>query len=157
MDLSWQSINAAFAWLQKIRNKYQQWSKDENLNSHSREDIATQRYISAIYRDFCDDLDTPRAIMKLRSLEKENELSDSQKARVIDDVDSLFGLNLTTQISQDDISDTVKDILKRREVARQTKDFAKSDALRDELAALGIEVRDSSAGQTWSRISKGQD
>ena len=152
MDLSWQSINAAFAWLQKIRSKYQQWSKSENSNSH--DDTATQRYISAIYRDFCDDLDTPRAIMKLRSLEKDQELTDFQKARVIDEVDSLFGLNLTIQISQEDIPDTVKVILERRDAARKAKDFKESDALRDELARLGIEVRDSSEGQTWSRISR---
>jgi len=152
MDLSWQSINAAFAWLQKMRSKYQEWSKARNPNSH--EDMTTQRYISAIYRDFCDDLDTPRAIMKLRSLEKDQELTDFQKARVIDEVDSLFGLNLTIQISQEDIPDTVKVILERRDAARKAKDFKESDALRDELARLGIEVRDSSEGQTWSRISR---
>ena len=152
MDLSWQSINAAFAWLQKMRSKYQEWSKARNPNSH--EDMTTQRYISAIYRDFCDDLDTPRAIMKLRSLEKDRELTDFQKAKVIDEVDSLFGLNLTIQVSQDDISDTAKAILERREAARTAKDFKESDALRDELAALGIEVRDGSEGQTWTRISR---
>ena len=152
MDLSWQSINAAFAWLQKMRSKYQEWSKARNPNSH--EDMTTQRYISAIYRDFCDDLDTPRAIMKLRSLEKDRELTDFQKAKVINEVDSLFGLNLTIQVSQDDISDIAKAILERREAARKAKDFKESDALRDELAALGIEVRDGSEGQTWTRISR---
>jgi len=92
--------------------------------------------------------------MKLRSLEKDQKLTDFQKARVIDEVDSLFGLNLTIQISQEDIPDTVKVILERRDAARKAKDFKESDALRDELARLGIEVRDSSEGQTWSRISR---
>jgi len=87
-------------------------------------------------------------------LEKDRELTDFQKAKVIDEVDSLFGLNLTIQVSQDDISDTAKAILERREAARTAKDFKESDALRDELAALGIEVRDGPEGQTWTRISR---
>lgn len=155
MDLSWQSINAAFAWLQKMRNKYQEWSKDETRDPHLHEESASQRYISAIYRDFCDDLDTPRAILKLRSLEKTEELRDCDKARIIEAVDSLFGLNLTLHMTQEDISPAIKELLEQRLAARLAKDFAKSDAIRDELALLGIEVRDSSDGQTWSRISRG--
>jgi len=155
MDLSWQSINAAFAWLQKMRNKYQEWSKDETRDPNLHEESASQRYISAIYRDFCDDLDTPRAILKLRSLEKTQELRDCDKARIIEAVDSLFGLNLTLHMTQEDISPAIKELLEQRLAARLAKDFAKSDAIRDELALLGIEVRDSSDGQTWSRISRG--
>ena len=40
-------------------------------------------------------------------------------------------------------------LLDRRAQARAEKDFAASDALRAELAALGVEVQDTPAGQTW--------
>jgi cysteinyl-tRNA synthetase len=33
--------------------------------------------------------------------------------------------------------------------ARAAKDFARSDALRDELAAAGIELQDGTSGTTW--------
>jgi cysteinyl-tRNA synthetase len=36
-----------------------------------------------------------------------------------------------------------------REAARSAKEFALSDRLRDELKAIGIELRDSPAGTTW--------
>jgi cysteinyl-tRNA synthetase len=39
------------------------------------------------------------------------------------------------------------ELLARRAAARAARDFAASDALRDELAALGVEVRDTSDGQ----------
>ena len=39
------------------------------------------------------------------------------------------------------------DLLEQRAAARATRDFAKSDRLRDELAALGVEVRDTPNGQ----------
>jgi cysteinyl-tRNA synthetase len=50
---------------------------------------------------------------------------------------------------------TAEDIaaaLRERDEARKAKDFARSDAIRKELADAGIEVADSPAGSTW-RIS----
>jgi cysteinyl-tRNA synthetase len=39
--------------------------------------------------------------------------------------------------------------LEARPQAREAKDFAASDRIRDELAGLGVEVKDTPAGQTW--------
>jgi cysteinyl-tRNA synthetase len=38
-------------------------------------------------------------------------------------------------------------LLERREAARAARDYATSDALRDELAAMGVDVRDTPEGQ----------
>ena len=149
MDLSWKSIEAGFAWLQKIREKYQEWSAsavDSTSNSKST--------ISAIYYDFCDDLDTPRAMLKLRALEKDTELSPGEKACIIAEVDRLFGLDLTAQDS--DLPKEVSALIDERAAARAARDFGRSDELRDQLAQLGIEVRDTATGQMWSRISRSQ-
>lgn len=43
----------------------------------------------------------------------------------------------------------VEELLNARAKARQEKDFAGSDALRDELKALHVEVRDTPQGQVW--------
>ena len=40
------------------------------------------------------------------------------------------------------------DLLRRREAARAARDFAEADRLRDELAALGWQVRDAADGPT---------
>ena len=40
-------------------------------------------------------------------------------------------------------------LLDARIAARQAKDFAQADALREELAAMGVEVRDTPEGQQW--------
>jgi len=39
--------------------------------------------------------------------------------------------------------------LEARLEARRVKDFARSDAIRDELAALQVEVKDTPQGQAW--------
>lgn len=43
----------------------------------------------------------------------------------------------------------VEDLLEARQEARQAKDFARADAVRRELLDLGVEVRDTPAGQVW--------
>ncbi|MDE6735717.1 MAG: class I tRNA ligase family protein, partial [Desulfovibrio sp.] len=43
----------------------------------------------------------------------------------------------------------VEELLGKRAEARAAKDFAGSDALRDELASLGVSVRDTPQGQEW--------
>lgn len=44
------------------------------------------------------------------------------------------------------------ELLERRAAARAARDFATSDALRDELAALGVEVRDTPEGQVPATV-----
>ncbi|GFK94483.1 Cysteine--tRNA ligase [Fundidesulfovibrio magnetotacticus] len=46
-------------------------------------------------------------------------------------------------------SSKVDDLLAQRKQARQDKDFARSDAIRDELAAMGVEVKDTPVGAVW--------
>jgi cysteinyl-tRNA synthetase len=145
MDLSWQSINAAFTTLQRWRERYQVWKGADALKTTQADSI-----ISDIYRDFCDDLDTPRAMIKLRNVEKDSSLSDGAKAAVFQGVDSLFGLNLLSMSSVNKLSSQAEELLAQRELARSRRDFAESDVLRDQLLELGIEVRDNPDGQSWS-------
>lgn len=151
MDLSWQSIKAAFNWLQRFREKYQSWSLSSAVESD-----AAAAYIAAIYQDFCHDLDTPRAMIKLRALEKSSELTDGDKARIVQAIDSLFGLNLMSIPESSELSDEIKALLAQRIAARLAKDFALSDLLRDQLLKCGVEVRDTSAGQFWNRVARPQ-
>ena len=115
---------------------------------------ASQAEVAAIYGDFCEDLDTPQAMLKLRALEKHPKLSLAEKVSVIDQVDRLFGLNLTISQTIDDLPLEVIALLKERTEAREAKNFPRSDELRNKLAYLGIEVRDGSEGQTWARIDR---
>ncbi|HEX7715816.1 MAG TPA: cysteine--tRNA ligase, partial [Marmoricola sp.] len=50
----------------------------------------------------------------------------------------------------DAVDALVKGLLEQRERARHDKDFATADAIRDQIAAAGIEVEDTPAGPRWS-------
>ncbi len=51
----------------------------------------------------------------------------------------------------DPIADEVEQLLSERKEARSDKDYARADAIRNKLEALGIEVMDSAQGTTWRR------
>ena len=47
----------------------------------------------------------------------------------------------------------IEDLLQQRRAARAARDFARADAIRDELTALGIAIEDSAQGTRWSVLS----
>ena len=149
MDLSWNSISAAFTTLQRWREKYQEWNKSgATLTPQVLDEV------NAILADFLADLDTPQAMLKLRSIERNESLSDGEKAAVFQEVEALFGLKLLEPRAMKELSTEAKALLQQRERARATKDFALSDRVRVQLVSLGIEVRDTPQGQVWSWIVK---
>ena len=46
----------------------------------------------------------------------------------------------------------IERLIGERVAARQAKDFKRSDAIRDELLARGVVLKDSAAGTTWSVV-----
>ena len=46
----------------------------------------------------------------------------------------------------------IENKISQREAARQAKDWALSDSLRDELAQMGVELRDSPNGTVWKVV-----
>ena len=66
-------------------------------------------------------------------------------------MDQIFGLELLKgQAPKAELTPELAQLLDDRRVARLEKDFAKSDLLRDQLATLGILVKDTPAGQEWN-------
>jgi len=149
MDLSWDSIAAADSTIKRWRKKYQEWRQGEESHVDS---AAAQGVIAEVIADLNDDLDTPRAIVKLRALERDESISPITKANVFEKLDEFFSLGITRSDQKIALSDDVQKLLDRRSKARQDKDFKLSDQLRDELAQLKIKVTDSAQGQDWEAI-----
>ena len=49
-------------------------------------------------------------------------------------------------------SEQIESLIAARQVARTARDFARADALRQELATQGIGIEDSASGTTWHRL-----
>jgi cysteinyl-tRNA synthetase len=144
MDLSWDSLKAAHLLIQRWREKVQIWQRDT-----SADQVNANELIAEVIADFRQDLDTPRALQKLRTIEKSEDIKDSTKFLVFSTLDNLFGLNLLKTSTQKELGQHEKELLEKRALARGVGDFTESDRLRDELVKLGIAVRDSKEGQSW--------
>jgi cysteinyl-tRNA synthetase len=148
MDLSWSSIQAAHNLLERWRRSYQEWLGDSAAHSLRVADLVTE-----IAQEFGDDLDTPQAILKLRAIER-SDFPPGEKRALFETLDPLFGLNLLELRATKSLPDEARELIEARARARAERDFKSSDSLRDQLASLGIEVRDTADGQEWSwRIS----
>ncbi len=144
MNLTWEVIEAADATLNRWRSRVAEWSTQPS-------DTMSVEYFDAIASAFADDLDTPRAVQSLRQLEKDPSVSDGSKFATFVQADLLLGLDLSRDIGRPvivaEISPAVQVLLDLRIAARAAKDWAGSDSLRDELAALGVTVVDTAEGQ----------
>jgi cysteinyl-tRNA synthetase len=91
-----------------------------------------------------DDLNTPRLIATLHSLRKTGNASQLYAAM------ELLGIQRVFAESADlSMSTRVETLLDVRAAARARKDFKESDRIRDELAAMGVVIKDSKEGTTW--------
>jgi cysteinyl-tRNA synthetase len=98
-----------------------------------------------------DDLNTPKALPILDELLAEKSLSPADRLAALADFDAVLGLDLLN-LTRDALrvrpadatltADEIESRLAERKEARAAKDFARSDAIRDALAASGVEVMD---------------
>jgi len=144
MDLSWDSLKAAHLLLQRWRQKVQSWKSDEEVDQ-----AAVQRFIDEIMADLRQDLDTPRALQKLRGLEKSEIISAANKYQIFIAADKVSGLDLDRQPYKIELHTQLAQLLEQRVQARAAGNFAESDRLRDLLAEDKVVVRDSKEGQSW--------
>ena len=57
-----------------------------------------------------------------------------------------------TRLSQHVDTTKVQTLINARTAARKAKDFKESDRIRDELAAMGVVLKDSKEGTTWEVV-----
>jgi cysteinyl-tRNA synthetase len=103
------------------------------------------------FRDaLADDFNTPKALAEVFELVGEanrGEVFGTAAAAALAEMLELVGLSTLTQPEKGAEGDErAKKLMVEREQARAGKDFERADEIRDELAAMGWEVRDSADG-----------
>jgi cysteinyl-tRNA synthetase len=109
----------------------------------------------------CDDLNTPQALAELSMLADATRQSGTPEAKAaLLGGGALLGLlqqdpEAWFQRGSDGVDGArVEALLEERRAARAAKDFARADAIRAELTAMGVVIEDGAQGTRWS-VAKG--
>jgi cysteinyl-tRNA synthetase len=147
MNLTWDTLTAADKRLARWRARVAEWAESPSAALPRTE-------VDAVVSAFDDDLDTPTALVRLDEIARSTSLPDGAKFEAFAFLDRLFGLDLVRDVGKPKVVAVLplaaQALLEARAEARTAKDFATSDRLRDELAAIGVTVADTADGQTWS-------
>lgn len=136
MDLTWNSINAADETLKRWRTKMATWGQSTEFTIDSEIQSALN-----------NDLDTPKVILRLREIEKGNA---HNKRELFLYADQVLGLDLNRPVVARELTAEMQNLLEERMKARSEKRWSDSDALRIQLENLGLQIKDSAEGQSWS-------
>jgi cysteinyl-tRNA synthetase len=146
LDFTEDAMHAATSGLARLRRAA---GGPEGSVDLSTEPMASYR--ARFTEAIADDLATPRALAIAQRVAADASLTDAERRALLLDFDRVLGLSLERPAKVEaPLPEGADKLLERRAVARAAGDFAMSDALRDELAAVGVEVRDTPAGQVTS-------
>ncbi|QBM77546.1 cysteine--tRNA ligase [Sphingomonas sp. AAP5] len=147
LEFTWENLAAAFTRLKRLviaRDALR--ARDDYVLKGDPEP-----YLAQLDAAVSDDLNTPRALIALDEMLADKRLSPATRLRALEDFDAVLGLELVTlkraALRLCPIDATLDEAaidaqLAARKDARAAKDFAASDAIRDALAAAGVEVMD---------------
>ena len=140
INFTFEAMDAAKIALSRLKEGYKR-----HLSGKEEVDIDVinefeQRFIDAIN----DDLNMPQALSVIWDLVK-YEKKSSLIAKSLLKFDTVLGLDIQKEETVE-LPEEVMQIVEERKLARQNKDWNKSDELRDKLASLGYNVKDTPNG-----------
>ena len=158
LDFSNEALQAAEKGYKRLMSAWKQLASASGEGESATVSALREKIEDAL----CDDLNTPIAIAHLFDAVKmvnAGNLSGADSAalkRLFDDIcGNVLGLvdeeaGASSQKWENALDGAMQIVLEARRKAREEKNWAESDRIRDALAACGISVKDTKEGANWS-------
>lgn len=156
LDWSEETLHAARRMLDRLYGAVRGIEVTESLRRDAKPPAAL---VAALE----DDINTPKALAEFFALARElNKTTDADERQQLaaamyaagdlmgvlqNDPEEWFAGDVEGELSAEDI----ETLLANRQAARAERDFAVADAIRDQLAAAGVQIEDGADGTSWKR------
>ena len=160
LDFSSDALEASEKGYQKLMEAYHTLSK---LSTHENTSIDIKHWKQKCYEAMNDDFNTPTLISHLfegvkyiHQLKEDKETITANDLKVFSStmhafIFDILGLsNDSEERGTDKIGGVVELLIKLRKEARENKNWELSDQIRDELTALGIQLKDGREGTSYT-------
>jgi cysteinyl-tRNA synthetase len=152
MDFSWEALEGENERLRTLRQRMTEWkaaaaAAGTPVGDDGIESLDTAAQLDAGFREaVAEDLDMPRALVVLAEAVS-SDLAPSSRYELLASWDQVLGLDLERLAKLDaDLPSEVTELTAERDRARAERDYAKSDAIRERLTAMGYDVMDAPEG-----------
>ena len=165
-QLKWhESLAQAQSSLDTLYRALRNTDHGGNETAASYADADLEAFPSGVVEALCADLNTPRALASMHALATELRRADAPETRQRTRAKLLAGgwlLGILTKPADEyfqsageaaDVLEpnAIEALIAERNAARAGRDFARADAIRDELAEAGIHLEDTRDGTRWRR------
>ncbi len=142
MDFTWEVMETADQRVKQLRRHVAEWRGPSADMGGAAKDFGA-RFQAAL----ADDLDMPSAVRVVNDLDHSTDVPPGEKRALLASWDHVLGLDLEREARAGwEPNVEIQRLVAERDVARASKDYARSDELRDRLQALGLEVMDTAEG-----------
>ncbi len=151
LEFSWDNLAAALTRLKRMVMGVHLIRDDNAPAPDTKIVLQAKLILDSFVEAISDDLNTPRALILLEQALDKKTGPASLRRHLVEEMDKVLGLGLL-EIGRSELrihptaatitEGDIEAALARRKEARANKDFAASDAIRDELIAKGVEVMD---------------
>lgn len=143
LNFTWEGIESASKSLERLKNGYKAHleGKDEITENIVKE------YEERFHKAINDDLNMPSAMGVVWEVVR-NEKKSPKLAKLLLKFDTVLGLKIDEETSKEktDIPEEILELVQERQEARNNKDWAKSDELRELINEKGYDIKDTKEG-----------
>jgi len=142
MDFTWEAMETADRRVKQLRRHVSEWGEPAGELGEAAAGF-DGRFRAAV----ANDLDMPTAVRVVNDLDRSPDVLSSEKRALLASWDEVLGLDVERDAREGwEPGEEILAKVAERDAAREGKDYARSDQLRDELQAMGLEVMDTAEG-----------
>ena len=143
LNFTWEAIEATSKSLERLKSGYKLHLEGKDEIDNKLVEQFEKRFHEAIN----DDLNMPSAMGVVWEVVR-TEKKSIKLANLLEKFDSVLGLKINEETSnKEEIPQEILELVEQRKIARNNKDWAISDKLRDEIRSKGYQIKDTNAGE----------